>query len=77
LKLELQALLTFFYTSEDRDADLALHQIKLLKNAAEALTTPNEITMPFIEFSNMLTTTLIIIKHCKREPAHAFKFKKN
>lgn len=74
LKLELQALLTFFYTSEDRDTDLALHQIMLLKNAAETLITPNEITMPFIEFSNMLTTTLIIIKHCKEEPAHAFKF---
>lgn len=67
LKKELQSLVTTFYTSEDHDADEALKKIKLINNTAVALIEAHEITIPFIEFSNMLTTALIIIKQCKRE----------
>lgn len=66
LKKEIQALLTNFYLSEERDTDFAFQKIKLIKNAAETLAAKQQITIPFIEFSNMLTVALIIIKHCKK-----------
>lgn len=72
LKKELQILVTYFYASQDRDSYLALQKIKLLKDAAENLTDRNEITIPFIEFSNMLTTALIIIKQCQRKKMHSY-----
>lgn len=65
LKKELQILVTAFYTSDERDADLAIEKIKMLNNAAISLIEVHEITIPFIEFSNMLATSLIIIKQCK------------
>ncbi len=65
LKKELQKLVTAFYTSEERDADLAFEKIKMLNNSAIALIETHEITIPFIEFSNMLAVSLIIIKQCK------------
>ncbi|MFB9076463.1 L-aspartate oxidase [Flavobacterium procerum] len=67
LKKELQQLVTAFYTSENRNADLVSEQIKALNDSALSLIKPHEITIPFIEFSNMLTTSLIIIMQCKAE----------
>lgn len=69
LKKEIQALITNFYSSEERNTDYAIQKIKLIKNAAETLIHGQEITIPFIEFSNMLTVALIIIKHCKKRKA--------
>jgi L-aspartate oxidase len=66
LKKEIQALITNFYSSEERNTDYAIQKIKLIKSAAETLIHGQEITIPFIEFSNMLTVALIIIKHCKK-----------
>lgn len=66
LKKEIQALLTSFYSSEERDTDFAIQKIKLIKDTAETLVVNQQITIPFIEFSNMLTVALIIIKHCKK-----------
>lgn len=65
LKKELQTLLTTFYTSSERDAELAFAKIKMLNNSAISLIETHEITIPFIEFSNMLATALLIIKQCK------------
>lgn len=67
LKKELQKLVTSFYTSEERNADLAFEKIKELHNYAVSLTEAHEITIPFIEFSNMLAASLIIIKQCKTQ----------
>ena len=44
----------------------------MLKNEAENLIDKNEITIPFIDFSNMLTTALIIIKQCQPEKEHSY-----
>lgn len=66
LKKELQVLITVFYTSENRDKDHAVEKIKMLKNAAVSLIEKDKIAIPFIEFSNMLVTALIIIKQCKK-----------
>ncbi|MFC0779669.1 L-aspartate oxidase [Flavobacterium sp. HJSW_4] len=68
LKKELQKLVTSFYTSEERDSDLAFEKIKSLHNDAVSLTETHEITIPFIEFSNMIATSLLIIKQCKAAP---------
>ncbi|QSW88801.1 L-aspartate oxidase [Flavobacterium endoglycinae] len=65
LKKELQSLVTAFYTSEDRNADLAIQKIEMLNNTAASLIETHEITIPFIEFSNMLAVALLIIKQCK------------
>ncbi len=65
LKKELQKLVTSFYTSEERDADLTFEKIKELHNYAVSLTAAHEITIPFIEFSNMLAVSLIIVKQCR------------
>jgi len=65
LKKELQKLVTSFYTSEERDAELYFIKIKELHNYAVSLTESHEITIPFIEFSNMIATSLLIIKQCK------------
>ncbi|MCM0668841.1 L-aspartate oxidase [Flavobacterium tyrosinilyticum] len=65
LKKELQKLVTAFYTSEERDAELAFEKIKELHNYAVSLTEAHEITIPFIEFSNMIAVSLLIIKQCK------------
>jgi L-aspartate oxidase len=67
LKQELQNVITAFYTSNDRDADLAFEKIKMLNNTAISQIEAHEITIPFIEFSNMLATALIIINQCKEE----------
>src|SRR5690606_33630743 len=48
LKKELQKLVTSFYTSEERDAELAFEKIKELHNYAVSLTEAHEITIPFI-----------------------------
>lgn len=68
LKKELQKLVTSFYTSEERDAELVFIKIKDLHNYAVSLTESHEITIPFIEFSNMIATSLIIVKQCKEAP---------
>jgi L-aspartate oxidase len=65
LKKELQKWVTSFYTSEERDADFAFAKIKELHNYAVSLTKSHEITIPFIEFSNMIAASLLIIKQCK------------
>jgi len=65
LKKELQKWVTSFYTSEERDADFAFAKIKELHNYAVSLTKSYEITIPFIEFSNMIAASLLIIKQCK------------
>ncbi|WP_338839528.1 L-aspartate oxidase [Flavobacterium ginsenosidimutans] len=65
LKKELQKLVTAFYTSEERDAELAFEKIKDLHNYAVSLTETHEITIPFIEFSNMIAASLLIVKQCK------------
>lgn len=65
LKKELQKLVTSFYTSEERDADLTFEKIKELHNYAVSLTETHEITIPFIEFSNMIAASLLIVKQCK------------
>ncbi|AWK06188.1 L-aspartate oxidase [Flavobacterium crocinum] len=65
LKKELQKLVTAFYTNEERDADLTFEKIKELHNYAVSLTQTHEITIPFIEFSNMIAVSLIIVKQCK------------
>ncbi|MBO9584292.1 MAG: L-aspartate oxidase [Flavobacterium sp.] len=65
LKKELQKLLTSFYTSEERDAELAFVKIKALHDEAALLTKTHEITIPFIEFSNMIAASLLIIKQCQ------------
>ncbi|MNY71489.1 hypothetical protein D3C86_2098410 [compost metagenome] len=58
-------MVTSFYTSEERDADLAFEKIKSLHTNAVSLTERHEITIPFIEFSNMIAASLLIIKQCK------------
>ncbi|MBB4804628.1 L-aspartate oxidase [Flavobacterium nitrogenifigens] len=68
LKKELQKLVTSFYTSEERDAEQVFIKIKELHNYAVSLTESHEITIPFIEFSNMIATALLIIKQCKEAP---------
>ncbi|CAM3733602.1 L-aspartate oxidase [Flavobacterium chungbukense] len=68
LKKELQKLVTSFYTSEERDSELVFIKIKDLHNYAVSLTESHEITIPFIEFSNMIATSLIIVKQCKEAP---------
>ena len=65
LKKELQKLVTAFYTSEERDANLAFEKIKSLHNHAISLIEKHEITIPFIEFSNMIAASLLIVKQCK------------
>lgn len=65
LKKELQKLLTSFYTSNERDAEMVFQKIKTLNNSAISLIETHEITIPFVEFSNMLATALLIIKQCK------------
>ncbi|PTT15779.1 L-aspartate oxidase [Flavobacterium sp. HMWF030] len=72
LKKELQKLITLFYASDEHDTHLAMLKIKMLKNEAENLIDKNEITIPFIDFSNMLTTALIIIKQCQPEKEHSY-----
>lgn len=67
LKKELQILVTHFYSNEYRDTELAIQKIKMLKNTAQNLIDKTAVTLPFIEFSNMLTTALIIIRQCERE----------
>ncbi|KAF2508833.1 L-aspartate oxidase [Flavobacterium foetidum] len=67
LKKELQQLMTNFYTSEHRNFDLASEEIKKLNSHAISFTERHEITIPFIEFSNMLTAALLIIMQCKLE----------
>ncbi|PBJ10096.1 L-aspartate oxidase [Flavobacterium sp. ACN6] len=64
LKKELQKLVTSFYTSEERDSELAFAKIKMLNDTAVSFTKSHEITIPFIEFSNMIAVSLIIIKQC-------------
>ena len=61
----MQKWVTSFYTSEERDADFAFAKIKELHNYAVSLTKSHEITIPFIEFSNMIAASLLIIKQCK------------
>jgi len=65
LKKELQKLVTSFYINDESDAEFTFHKIKDLHNKAITLTEPHEITIPFIEFSNMIAASLLIIKQCK------------
>lgn len=67
LKKELQMLVTSFYTSENRNPGLTVEKIKKLHETAISSINPNEITIPFIEFSNMAATALLIIEQCKKQ----------
>jgi L-aspartate oxidase len=67
LKKELQILVTSFYTSENRNHVLTQDKIKKLHETAISTINPNEITIPFIEFSNMTATALLIIEQCKKQ----------
>lgn len=67
LKKELQILVTSFYTSENRNPDLTAEEIKKLHEKAVSIIKSHEISIPFIEFSNMTATALLIIEQCKKQ----------
>ncbi|MBE8724354.1 L-aspartate oxidase [Flavobacterium hungaricum] len=67
LKKELQILVTAFYTSGNCNAALTKAKIEILHEEAVSLIKSHEITIPFIEFSNMTATALLIIEQCKKQ----------
>ena len=69
LKKELRTIVTHFYTSDERNIELTLEKMMELQKMAANSIHKNEITIPFIEFSNMLTTARIIVKQCSMENA--------
>ena len=67
LKKELQILMTSFYASDNFDSIQVMEKLMVIKSKTAELIESHEITISFIELSNMLTIAPLIINLCIEE----------
>jgi L-aspartate oxidase len=66
LKKELQEIMANYYTDDDTAKTLATQKIKRLKVVAGSLCSDENISVPLIEFTNMLTVASLITEHANK-----------
>ena len=66
LKRELQEVMTGFFTDDVETKTAAARKIKHLKDIAARLYDSEDISVPLIEFTNMLTVASLITEHAKK-----------